>query len=38
MIAWNKINVQDGGLLGNKTDNRKVSDKHRSRKTLAQNK
>ena len=36
MIAQNEINVQE--RLENKTDNRRISDKHLKGKILAQNK
>ena len=36
MIAENVGNMQ-GGIIDNTTDNRRISDKHRKRKILAQN-
>lgn len=36
MIAENVINMQ-GEIIDNTTDNRRISDKHRKRKMLAQN-
>ena len=36
MIAQNEVNMQEG--LENKSDNRMISDKHRTRRILAQNK